>query len=136
MDVTLSEMSWELAEDTAWTDEKVGLANGDIYLADKPFGHYVAVCYPITARPLQLIVTAVNDSLKPVLSVGFKCNQGNPDSLTPVEPGEIPWDGDGILFGPVVSLQDIDTYTLAQQVLSIAPEIIRLDSNLRNYIYL
>lgn len=128
-------MSWEIVDDTAWTDEKVGLASGDIYLANKPFGHYVAACYVTTVRPLQMIVTAVNDAFTPVLSVGFKCNKGCPDSLTPVEPAEIPWDGDGVLFGSVVCLQDIDSYTLAQQTLRIAPEIIRLDNKLYDFVY-
>lgn len=135
MDITLAEMFWEITEDAAWTDEKVGLASGDIYLANKPFGHYVAVWYLQTARPLQMIVTAVNDSFNSQLSVGFKCSKGCPDSLTPVEPVEIPWDGDGVLFGPVVSLQDIDSYTLAQRAVRIAPEIIRLDSKLYGYVY-
>ncbi len=124
-----------MSEDVSWTDEIVGLASGDIYLDNKPFGHYAAAWYPQTARPLQMIVTAVNISFKPVLSVGFKCNKGCPESLTPIEPVEIPWDNDGVLFGPVVYLQETDRYTLAQQAQHIAPEIIRLDGKLFNYVY-
>ena len=135
MQVSLEQVSYEITEDTAWTQDQVGLSSGDIYLDNKPFGHYVAAWYPNTARPLQKLVTAVDDSLKPVLSIGFKCNKGCPDSLTPVEPAELPWDNDGILFGPVVLPQDIDTYNLAHQSIRIAPEIIRLDNKLYNFVY-
>jgi hypothetical protein len=90
LQVRLEEVSYEITDDSAWTKDPVILTSGDIYFDNQPFGHYVAAAYPKTARPLQMLVIAMNDSLKPVLSIGFKCNKGCPDSLTPVEPAEIP----------------------------------------------
>jgi hypothetical protein len=135
MHISLTEMSTEIVDDAAWTQSRVGLSSGDIYSGSAPFGHYVAAWYPDTNHPLQLLVTAVNAALKPALSIGFTCERGKPDSLHPVETDELPWHSDGILFGPIVGLEDIDSYPLAKQAIVIAAEIIRLDASLSSYIY-
>ena len=134
MNIKIEEMKWEIVDGTAWTKDWVGLSSGDIYMDGTPFGHYVAAWYPNTARPLQMIIATLDQDLHSSLSIGVQCARYDPESLAPVSPSEIPWESDGVLFGPVASPEEFVIYSRAREALAVAADIIRLDRSLHKYI--
>jgi hypothetical protein len=134
MTIRLDQPRWEITDDVQWTKDWVGLSHGDIYRDDQPFGHYVAAWYPNTDRPLAMIVTVIDVALGPVLSIGVHCLRGDLNSLAAVSPEQIPWESDGVMFGPITRLEEFSVYSKAQEALKIAKEVVLQDRSIRKYI--
>ncbi len=132
--ISLQQCEWQIVDDAAWTKDWVGLSRGDIHRGGQPFGHYVAAWYPNTDKPMSMIVTLCDDMLNAVLSIGVRCPRGALASLVAVEPEEIPWESDGLLFGPMARPGEFDVHSRAGEALLVAPEIVLLDASLRKYI--
>ncbi len=134
MTIHLDQTGWEITDDVEWTTDWVGLSRGDIYRDKQPYGHYVAAWYPNTDRALVMIITVLNDAARPVLSIGVRCPRGDLSGLVAVGPEAIPWEGDGVLFGPVARLEEFNCHAYAGEALLLAKDIILLDRTLRKYV--
>lgn len=134
MGIRLDQRRWYISDETNWTRDWVGLSSGDIYQGDEPFGHYVAAWYPNTDRDMVMIVTALEQGGRPVMSVGIRCRRNDLNSLAPVNPEDLPWESDGVMFGPVARVEEIETYARAREALLIAKDVVHLDRSLRKYL--
>ena len=134
MSIQLDQAHWEICDDVEWTKDWVGLSRADIYRDDKPYGHYVAAWYPNTDRAMVMIITVFDQALSPALSIGVRCPRGDLKALVAVNPEEIPWDGDGAMFGPVTRLEEFNMYSEAREALLLAKDVILLDRSLRKYV--
>lgn len=125
---------WEIVDDAAWTDDWVGISSGDIYEDDEAFGHYVAAWYPNGDKPAQILVTVVNEKLEGVLAVAFHCQPDDINSLRTVEPEAVPWEDDGVAFGPIARPGELGNYSRAADVITAAKEVISQDKPLNKYL--
>jgi hypothetical protein len=132
--IDLQNVSWRIVDDVEWCSDWVGLSSGDIYRDGTPFGHYLAAWYPNLDRPLQMIITVVNESLRPTLSIGVTCPRGHIELLAPAEPDDVPWTGDGVIFMPVTAISEYAMHNSAEEALSIAKEIVRIDLALYKFV--
>jgi hypothetical protein len=132
--VAIRNESWEITDDATFYEGWVGLSRGDIYVDSAPFGHYVAAWYPNTQLDVQMIITALVGSLRPLLSVALHCSPGSPGVIRVGAPDSVPWSPDGVFFAEIVKPDDVSKYTRAQAALDIAPEVIRQDLALRKYL--
>jgi len=135
MNIRLEQTKWEITDDVEWSRAWVGLSSGDVYRGSLPWGHYLAAWYPNTSEPMVMIVTMIDECIKPILSIGVRCLPERLQSLHAVEPEDVPWVTDGwSIFGPMVRLNEFDANLKAQEALSLARVIVFLDDSLRKYI--
>jgi hypothetical protein len=121
--VSISDSDWEIVDDAVFFSGWVGLSHGDIYLDDQPFGHYVAAWYPNTTKDVQVLITALNEARQAVLCAAFVCPVGSLEGLHPVGADSVPWSP----AAEIVSPKDYPTYSLAETIAEIAPEVIQQD---------
>ena len=132
--ISVVDSKWDIVDDTEWTDDWVGLSWGDLYEGDKPFGHYVAAWYPNCAKPAQILITAVNEKLEGVMAVAFHCGPSDSSNLRPVEPEDVPWEYDGVAFGPIVRTSELDRYSRTKEIIGAAQQVVLRDEPLKKYL--
>lgn len=129
----ISNVSQELTSDCCWTDELVALSYGDLYVDGRPFGTYIAACYPNTRRPPQFIINVVNEAGRPVLSVPFEIHLQSPDLVLPVSPDASPWSEDGLVVGPIPDETERRSYSRAADVFAVASALVAVEVNVAEY---
>lgn len=129
--LTLCNMQWTIVDDafdrtnTDW----IGISSGDIFWLNKQhaWGSYVAKWKPNQNDDLKLQLMSLNEQHQVDLVIGFSCQFGNLESLTQIEPKDIPWDTWGV---EPISIAEFSFYGKAQQAFEIAKLIIQKDLSL------
>lgn len=130
----LTEQECEVTDDFEGYDGWACVSSGDICLEEKPFGYYVAVWFPNLTHDLKIIVTAVNEEPKSVLTIGAICPVGSLNNLKAVDPATLPWKEDGVIYTGFIKPEEYDSFTRAQQAFEAMKNVIEKDQNIYSYV--
>ena len=134
MNFELTEQNSEITDSLEDIDGWACISSGEIYLDDNPFGYYVAAWYPTMSRDLKMMVSVVNEKSECVLTIGAVCKVGSISKLEAVDPHELPWGEDGVIFSGFVNPKKYNNFPRAQTAFDAAEFVVNNDENIFKYL--